>query len=51
VDSAATSFKAAVALNRGDALSFADELVTAAAAQLKPNLRAVTKGSANRFWD
>jgi hypothetical protein len=36
VDLAATSFKAAVALTPGDAGAFADELLTAAAAQLKP---------------
>ena len=35
VDLAATSFKAAVALTPGDALSIAGELLTAAAAQLK----------------
>jgi hypothetical protein len=36
VDLAATSFKAAVALSRGDALAIAGELLTAAAAQLEP---------------
>jgi len=36
VDMAAPSFKAAVALTPGDALSIAGELLTAAAAQLKP---------------
>jgi len=37
VDLAATSFKAAVALTAGDALAIAGELLTAAAAQLKPS--------------
>jgi hypothetical protein len=35
VDLATTSFKAAFALTRGDALAIAGELITATAAQLK----------------